>query len=391
MADGEPMRIGLNLLYLLPGHVGGTQTYAMELMTALAALKTPDTYAVYLNEEARDLPLPMAFERVVCPVRAVRRAARYAYEQLRLPHLLRQHRIDLLHSLGYVCPLRVPCRNVVTIHDLNYIALVNAISRSKRALLGRFVIQSARRSDHIITISDFSRTQILQHLGVAGEKVTTIHEAPRSQREASSPDRDQQVLQKYDIRRPYLIAFSSLLKHKNIPRLLEAYAAICDGLPHQLVLVGHLPEGLEIHADIARLGLQDRVVITGYVPGAHVNPLLEQAELFVFPSLYEGFGLPVLDAQQAGVAVACSTAASLPEVAGEGALFFDPGSVAEMADVLRRCLQDGALRRDLAARGHGNLARFSWERTARETLAVYRALPAPKNRAGRRRLRGDQA
>jgi glycosyltransferase involved in cell wall biosynthesis len=371
-ADGPPLHIGLNLLYLIPGHVGGTQTYAEELMAALARLNTPHRYTIFINEEAKDLPLPPGFARVACPVRAVSRSARYAYEQFQLPQQLRRHQIDVIHSPGYVCPLRAPCANVVTICDLNYIALKEAMSRGKRAVLGRFVTQSARRSDHIITLSEFSRGQILTHLGVAADKVTAIHLGPRATPPAGSVLADAQVLREYDIGGPYVIAFSSLLAHKNIRRLLEAYAAGCRDLPHRLVLVGHLPEGLEIHADIARFGLTERVVITGYVPGAHVMPLLAQAELFVFPSLYEGFGLPALDAQQAGVAVACSTAASLPEVVGDGALLFDPTSIEEMGSVLRRCLHDARLRRDLVAKGRTNLVRFAWEKTAAETLSVYR-------------------
>ncbi len=380
------MRVGINLLYLIPGHVGGTQTYAEELMAALARQQTPATYTVFVNEEARDLPLPAAFRRVVCPVRAVRRTARYAYEQFKLPHLLRRQGIDVVHSPGYVCPLQAPCASVVTICDLNYIALKEAMSRGKRILLGRFVAQSARRADHIITLSEFSREQILAHLGVPSDKVTAIHLGPKAATRATAADRP--VLREHGIEGPYVIAFSSLLAHKNIRRLLEAFAQGCHELPHRMVLVGHLPEGMEIRTDIARLGLTERVVITGYVPNAHVMPLLTQAELFVFPSLYEGFGLPVLDAQQAGVAVACSTAASLPEVAGDGALFFDPTSVAEMAQVLRRCLHDAALRRDLVMKGQANLERFAWEKTAGETLAVYRALHHKSHHAGQRRSRG---
>jgi glycosyltransferase involved in cell wall biosynthesis len=372
--ESDLIHIGLNLLYLIPGHVGGTQTYAEELIGALARLGTHDVYTVFLNEEARDLALPPSFKRVICPVHAVRRAARYAYEQFQLPRLLRRHQIDVLHSPGYVCPLRVPCANVVTICDLNYLALKEVMSRSKRAVLGRFVIQSARRSDHIITLSEFSKNQILSHLKVPADKVTPIHLGPKALPEASSTVKASQLLRNYDIRGPFIIAFSSQLAHKNIRRLVEAFAVSCRDTSHHLVLVGHLPEGIEIHADIARLGLQKRVRTTGYVPEAHVMPLLEQAELFVFPSLYEGFGLPVLDAQQAGVAVACSTAASLPEVAGDGAALFDPTSVAEMAAVLSRCLHDAELRRSLVAKGYANLARFSWEKTASETQAVYRAI-----------------
>ena len=117
--------------------------------------------------------------------------------------------------------------------------------------------------------------------------------------------------------------------------------------------------------------IQDRVTITGYVPEEHVLPLLSHADLFVLPSLYEGFGLPMLEAQQAAVAVACSTAGSLPEVGGDGALYFDPTSVEHIADTIRRCLADATLRSQLILKGRANLSRFSWDKTARETLSVY--------------------
>ena len=118
--------------------------------------------------------------------------------------------------------------------------------------------------------------------------------------------------------------------------------------------------------------LRERITLTGSVPQKHILPLLGHADLFVLPSLYEGFGLPVLEAQQAAVAVACSTAGPLPEVGGEGAIYFDPTSVDQTADTIRRCLADATLRSQLILKGRQNLARFSWEKTARETLAVYR-------------------
>ena len=152
---------------------------------------------------------------------------------------------------------------------------------------------------------------------------------------------------------------------------MEAFADACADLPHQLVLLGHAPAGMDFAAEAAQQRLVGRVVATGYVPDADIAPLLQGASVFAFPSLYEGFGLPVLDAQQAGIPVICSTAASLPEVAGDGAVLFDPQSVEEMRDALRACVTDPALRESLTARGHANAARFSWEKTARQTLAVY--------------------
>ncbi len=364
------MRIGLNLLYIIPGENGGTQTYAESLIKALAALNTSDEFVVFVSEEgaALDLPPQANFRKIVCPVRAARREARYAYEQLIFPRLLRRHKLDVLHSLGYVCPLRVPCRSVVTIHDLNYLTPWHGMSRQKRLVLGWFIKQSARRADTVLTVSEFSKSEIHCRLRIPEAKIAVTLEGPR---EAPPPEAWKEIAGRYAVDTPYVMAFGSLTANKNIPRLIQAFAAIQAQVPHTLLLVGHLPPGAELHTEIKALGLDGRVKITGYVPDSHIMPLLKHADLFVFPSLYEGFGLPVLEAQKAGTAVACSSAASLPEVAGDGAAFFDPALVEEISRVLLGCLQDPAQRESLAARGRANLQRFSWEQTAAQTLRCY--------------------
>ncbi len=365
------MHIGLNLLYLIPGENGGTQTYAEALMKALAARNKNDQFTVFVSEEGAALALPQAFRKVVCPVRAVRREARYAYEQTAFPRLLRGYNLDVLHSLGYVCPLSSPCRSIVTIHDLNYLTPWHGMSRQKRLFLGWFVFQSARRCDRILTVSEFSKSEIVRRLRVPDAKVTVTPEGPRD----ASPlpaGRWENVAASHKIDGPYLMAFGSLTENKNIPTLLRAFAGIQAQVPHTLLLAGHLAPGGALGKEIAALGIAGRVKITGYVPDEDVMPLLAHADLFVFPSLYEGFGLPVLDAQRAGVAVACSAAASLPEVAGDGAAFFDPASAEDMGRVLLDCLRDPARRSALIEKGCANAARFSWERTAAMTLDCYR-------------------
>lgn len=367
------MRIGLNLLYLLPGIVGGSQTYAVSLIQALAALDTENEYFVYLNRESENLELAAAanFHRVVCTVQATRREARYAYEQLRLPGALRRDRIDLLHSLGYVGPLAPPCPQVVSILDLIYRGHQVMMTSRKQKVLEFFVKQSARRASQIVTISENSKREIMEDVGVSPDKVTVTHLAGRPAAAPSTSEQRALVLARYGINAPYVLAFSSANPVKNIPRLMEAFADACAGLPHQLMLLGHAPSGTDFAAEAAQRNLAGRVVVTGYVPDADIAPLLQGAAVFAFPSLYEGFGLPVLDAQQAGIPVVCSAAASLPEVAGDGAVIFDPQSVPEMRDALRACLSDDGLRESLIARGHANAARFSWEKTARQTLEVY--------------------
>lgn len=369
------LRVGLNLLYLIPGVVGGTEAYAVSLIRALAALDSRNEYLMFVSREAAGLPIVDApnFRRVVCGVHATRRATRYAWEQLLLPWWLRANRAQVVHSLGYVGPLVAPCRHVVTIHDLNYIHHGASMPAAKRRVLGGFVEGAARRADHILTVSEFSRRDIATHLGVPLDRITVTYNAGRSAGPAAGPGTNA-VLARYGIRRPYLLAFSSQSAHKNIDGLVRAFARIAASVPHSLVLVGHAPAGATLLANAARAGVGERVVATGYVPDADVMPLLGGAELFVFPSRYEGFGIPVLDAQRAGVAVACSRAGALPEVAGEAAAYFDPDDIDDMAAVVARCLHDPAARADLRARGLRNVDRFSWARTARETLRVYERL-----------------
>jgi glycosyltransferase involved in cell wall biosynthesis len=352
------MHIGVNLLYLLPGLVGGTEVYAAGLLAGLAQIDSDNEYIVFVNRESAAWTLPSAsnFSRVVCPV--------WATSRVRLPRMLKQQRLDLVHSLGYVSPLFSPCASIVTIPDLNYRAFGDRMPAAKRLALEFFVKQSVRHASHVITISEFARGQILSVFGVPPSNITTTLLASSS---AEGDLVDLAItLRRYGIDKPYIIAFSSSSPNKNIPRLVHAFtqARRDYGLPHLLVLVGHKP-----HDELTNeLGA---VVLTGYVDESSKQALIVGAEMLVFPSTYEGFGLPVLDAQRAGVPVACSTAASLPEVAGEGAVFFDPFSVSEIAKAIGQVAQDTALRESLRKKGLRNVSRFSWDKTAKSTLDVY--------------------
>ena len=367
------MHIALNLLYLIPGVVGGTETYARSLIDALAEEDADNEYSVYLSREAADLDVTPGpnFKRIITPVVAMQRAARYGWEQAVLPFQLLLQKPDLVHSLGYVSPLAAQCPQVVTVHDVNYLG-----HKGRRTAVGRkafqfFVERTVKRADRVITVSEFSRDEIVRHMNVPKDKVTVVHSAGRDSTDEATAPHESGIVQ--SIGRPYILAFSSLSAHKNIPRLIEAYSKISSDVPHALVLVGHLPEKTEARTQMQSAG-HDRIVFTGYIPDEEVDALMRSASLFAFPSLYEGFGLPILDAQHAGVPVACSSAGALPEVAGEGAVKFDPQSVDDMAQALRRCLLDMDLRDKLIAAGYDNASQFSWSRTAQQTLDVYRAV-----------------
>lgn len=368
------MRIGINLIYLLPGLVGGTEVYARGLLEKLSIIDQEDEFIVFVNQEAAEWPLPRSrnFTRIICPIKGSNRSGRYLFEQLRLPNLLRKNTIDLVHSLGYVGPLASPCPSIVTLPDLNYIDVGNTMGLVKRRMLRFFSMQTAQRADHIITISNFSKKRLNEALRLPNKKITVIYLAAGQEADIGGDNSWPKLARIYGIAEPYIVVFGGGSLHKNIPLLIQAFAGLKERIAHNLVLIGRLPANVDLATVSIQKELKKRVVATNYVPASHINPLLSHADLFVLPSLYEGFGMPVLEAQQAGVAVACSNAASLPEVGGKGALYFDPKSIDAITEAIWGCLSDKTLRQELCRLGKENLKRFSWERTAAETLAIYR-------------------
>lgn len=363
------MRVGINLLYLIPSQVGGVERYAAGLLEGLAKLDYVNEYIVFVNQEGTDWPIPDLpnFKRIVCPVRAVSRLRRYFFEQFKLPALLELYNIELVHSLCYVSPLRVSLPSVVTIHDLNHKAFGQLMPITKRLALSFFVRQSALRATQVITDSEFSYQEILNAYQIPPQKLQVLYPGLPNKtiinKETANLWTDLKIVP------PYIIAFSSPTPNKNIDRLIQAFllAQKKYKLPHQLVLVGHLPEPL-LHNESA-LG---SIRATGYLEDAVLDQVLAQAHCLVFPSIYEGFGLPVLEAMNAGVPVISSFAGSLPEVAGDAALYFDPYDVEEIAAKIAEVAMDKALQQELRLRGKRNATRFSWEKMARETVAVYK-------------------
>jgi glycosyltransferase involved in cell wall biosynthesis len=359
--------IGLNLLYMLPGVVGGTETYAAGLLHGLSLLAHGDRYVVFLNVESADWPLPSdpGIRRVVCPVRAVSRTRRYCYEQFRLPGRALGEGVDLLHSLGYVAPLRLPCPSVVTVHDVHHLAHGRPGEWPRRFVLGRMVRHSVRRAGAVITDSHFARAAVAGAYGVPSGSIDVVALAPNP-RLRDGPAASC-AAGRAGVEGPYMLVFGGATPNKNLGRLLQAFDAARThyALEQQLVLVGRLPPSLRPQ------GLKG-VLATGYLPDVELAGVLGNADALVFPSLYEGFGLPVLEAMAAGVPVICSNVTAIPEVAGNAAVYFDPRDIEDMASKIALVGRDLALRRDLAARGRARAATFTWERAARETVAVYR-------------------
>ena len=369
------MRIGLNLLYLLPGVVGGTETYAVSLLQALAKLSYPAYYWLFINRETSWYGLfgEQEWNTIVCRVPAKLRLLRYAWEQFVLPLQVKRLRLDLVHSLGYVQPLRLPCKSIVTIHDLNFLNIGHTMPLSRRLALRFFVTQSAKVADHIITVSEFSKKQIVEVLRVPPEKVMVTYNAVK--KIAERPSDLNELAKKYRIVQPYILGLSSQSPHKNIAGLIKAFELL-KGKGYRdlkLVLAGHRSARVtELEQVLLRTPFRDDIFFTGYVPDRVLAGLYTHAEVFVFPSFYEGFGIPILEAFLYGAPVACSKVAALPEIAGNAAMYFDPNNIESMANVLDYLLTHEDYRKVLITRGKERVALFTWEETARKTLAVYK-------------------
>lgn len=276
-----------------------------------------------------------------------------------------------MHSLGYVGPLIAPCPTLVTVPDVNFLAVAEALPVVRRITLRSFSILAARRAARVVTISEFSKGEIVRRMHLPPEKVTVTHLGAGWLGSGKESQSWESVRARHALRRPYIVAFGGPSRHKNLRRLVLAFKLIADRVPHELLLLGQISADTEAAVLADDFRGRGRIRRTGYVSSGEVLPLLSHADLFVMPSLYEGFGLPVLEAQVAGAPVACSRAGSLPEVAGDGAAYFDPLSLDDIAGVVHSCLRDPSMRTALVERGRENARRFSWSSTARSTLQVY--------------------
>jgi glycosyltransferase involved in cell wall biosynthesis len=263
---------------------------------------------------------------------------------------------------------------VVTFHDLTFVLYPELHQVAKRIFFPAMMRWSARHARRIITVSESTRQDLVRTLGVSPERVTTVLSAVDADYRPATAAQVAEVCARYGLRSgAYLLYVGVLEPRKSIDRLVEAFARIspgADGL--KLVIAGKRGWMYDqIFAQVAALGLQDRVTFPGYVPRADLPPLYSGARAFVYPSRYEGFGLPVLEAMSCGAPVVTTNVSSLPEVAGDGALLVDPDDVPALAAALARVVHDARLREQLSSRGRTRASSFSWERCARETIRVY--------------------
>jgi glycosyltransferase involved in cell wall biosynthesis len=370
------VHIGLNLIFLVPGETGGMEVYARELIPALVSQAPPGTrFTAFINREAAaagDGPWGEIVPAVTVPVHARRRAQWVFGEQALLPPMATRARIDLLHSLASTAPVWGRFRRVTTVHDLIYARFPETHSGVRDKGMRLLVPWAARRSERVIADSLSTREDLVKLVGLPRERIDVVPlglGAPR--RDDPVAESELRARLKLGDRR-VLLSLSAKRPHKNLAALIGALALIPAERRPLLVLPGYPTDHeTELREHAQRAGVSEDVRFFGWLGGAEIEGLWVLADGFVFPSLYEGFGMPVLEAMARGVPVACSNASSLPEVVGDAALLFDPHDEAAIAQALERLLGEKAEADRLRRAGLERAREFSWKRTAGLTLGSY--------------------
>lgn len=361
-------------------HFPGIGRYVSNLAQALPALLAPNERLLLLCDPSRpsrwQLPMPSAqvvwLETTVSPFSLA--------QQWQIPRCLREIKADVYHSPYYLMPYRPGRPTLLTFYDLIPQRFPQYVSPRARLLTHLFTRLALRAADHVVAISEYTRQDTLAAYPLAAAKVTAVPLAADPHFKPQPPTELERIRARYNLPPNYVLYLGINKPHKNLVNLLAAWEKIVQEVaaPPQLVIAGAWDDRYpEAKATAVAAGLTELVTFLGPVEEADLPGLYGGAALFVFPSQYEGFGLPVIEAMACGTAVACARASSLPEVGGEAAAYFDPANPAEITAVLYHLLTDETARQRRQTLGLTQAKQFSWEKTAVATLALYRQLTNP--------------
>lgn len=368
------LHIGLDGKYLTPnstyGSRSGNSVHAKQLLQQFMALDPVNRFTVYTIGSRPPIDDTGNFTFRTLSALSESSYVRYGIEY---PLRLLRHPVDVLISF-YVLPPMTRCRHVLCLPDVSWIVHPEWFPRKVALAMGLATRISVKRADRIVAVSHHTKKEIIRHLGVPEEKIVVIpHGMPERFLERMAPEVVEAVKARYGIGGAYILSINDIHPRKNIEGLLDAFLYLnrTHAIPHYLVLVG---QSLWQHdgrfQEVLKGEFGHRIVMTGYVPDEDIRPLYQGASVFVYPSFYEGWGLQVHEAMASGVPVAISNRSSLPEVAGDAALQFDPSDSRQMGEVIHTILSDPALQASLVEKGRQQIQRFSWRESARAMLEL---------------------
>jgi len=365
----KPLRLGIDI-HSVGSRKGGNATYYRELIKELVSVRCDHNFLLYYTDPAAAKQF-IPDRRFV--LKRIRPASRWLRIPFTLPFLAWHDKLDLFHA-QFIVPPFLKCKTVTTIPDIAYEHSPEFFPFYQRAWLKVLVRESARRADHIITVSERSKRDLMELYGVSHEKITVTYEGAGDEFVPLDKDQAKETVQRrYGIYGPFILYVGRLQGRKNLMRLVQAYALVRKaGFPHKLVLAGKADSLFRPTVSrIRELKLENDVVLPGYVEAQDLPSLYNAAEVFVYPSLYEGFGLPVVEAMACGTPVVTSRGSSLEEVAGDAAQLVDALDEKSQAEALTRLLADPNLRTQLSHAGIKRSSQFSFKRAAHQTVGVY--------------------
>ena len=383
------VRIGIDARKL---HDFGIGTYIRNLLRQLARLDQTTEF-VLLSRPQDKAALTSLGEnfRIVAES-----AGNYSFtEQVKIPLALRREKVDLFHAPHYVLPPLVPCRSVVTIHDCIHLMFPQYLPNRLALRYARTSIaMAARRATRVMTVSETSKRDIIRFFGTEADKIDVIHNAYDERFDEPREEEISRVRERYQLHEDFVLYVGNVKPHKNLERLIEAFHLVrARGLDHvKLVMIGDdISKYAALRRAVHQHQLHKYVRFLGYLPEGTLAAMYRLASVFVFPSLYEGFGLPPLEAMASGTPVVTSNVSSLPEVTGDAAVLVDPYDPAAIADGIARVLTDDDLAAQMRVRGLARAHEFSWETSIRRVREIYGEvlnLPAPSSVPGRRQRAG---
>lgn len=367
------MRIGIDATAMSDQEGTGMESYARNLTLNLLEHDASNEYVIYCRR-----PVPAALREFEdrAELRTCGLRKRKLCEQIWLSAAWRTDDLDVLHCICSL-PIAPPERTVLTVHGLSWRLTPEVFTRTLRWYWILTAERTMHKATRLIAITNWTKNVVHSHLDIPKDRIDVVHHGVELDEFATSPGKgvEERVRRKYGLSGRILLHVGTLIPVKNLPFLVRAFSRLVSSGSYsdcQLVLAGGKGWGAEdVSRAITDTGMEDRVIVTGHIPKEELIALYHLADLFVFPTKYEGFGLPMLESFAAGTPVVASKASCLPEVGGDAAIYFDTDSMEQLCARMRDCLCDEDLRQKMINRGKQRVEEFSWEKTARQTLQVY--------------------